>query len=65
MLRQVDQSLQSDRASAGFTVTVGTVSSVPFLYGAADIIKKVGHVNIIILAFFSHAARLVGYSLIE
>ncbi|XP_049771164.1 uncharacterized protein LOC126136592 [Schistocerca cancellata] len=49
----------------GFTVSIGTISSVPFLYGAGDIIKKLGNVNIIILAFFSHAARLMGYSMIE
>ncbi|XP_067010301.2 major facilitator superfamily domain-containing protein 6-A [Anabrus simplex] len=49
----------------GITVTVGTISSMPFLFGADRIIKKVGHVNIIVIAFFSHAARLMGYSLIE
>lgn len=49
----------------GVTVTVGTLSSVPFLYGAEKITKKFGHVNIIILAFFAHAGRLMGYSFIE
>ncbi|RZC39487.1 uncharacterized protein BDFB_000239, partial [Asbolus verrucosus] len=49
----------------GITVTVGTISSIPFLYGADNITRKVGHINIIIIAFFAHAARLVGYSLIE
>lgn len=49
----------------GITITVGTVSSIPFLYGAELITRKVGHVNLIIIAFFSHAARLVGYSFIE
>ncbi|CAH1160196.1 unnamed protein product [Phaedon cochleariae] len=49
----------------GITVTVGTLSSVPFLYGADNITRKIGHVNVIIIAFFAHAARLVGYSVIE
>ncbi|KAJ3640133.1 hypothetical protein Zmor_003449, partial [Zophobas morio] len=49
----------------GITVTVGTISSMPFLYGADNITRKVGHITIIIVAFFAHAARLVGYSLIE
>lgn len=49
----------------GITITVGTVSSIPFLYGAEAITRKVGHVNLIIIAFFSHASRLVGYSFIE
>ncbi|XP_077294603.1 uncharacterized protein LOC143917078 [Arctopsyche grandis] len=49
----------------GITVTVGTLSSMPFLYGAEMITAKVGHVNVIVIAFFSHAARLVGYSFIE
>ncbi|KAL1115777.1 hypothetical protein AAG570_006067 [Ranatra chinensis] len=49
----------------GVTVTVGTLSSIPFLYGAEKICRKVGHVNIIVIAFFSHAARLMGYSYID
>lgn len=49
----------------GITVTVGTVSSMPFLYGAEKITKKIGHVNVIIIAFFAHAARLMGYSFIQ
>uniref|UniRef100_A0A8D8GW67 Major facilitator superfamily domain-containing protein 6-A n=1 Tax=Culex pipiens TaxID=7175 RepID=A0A8D8GW67_CULPI len=49
----------------GITITVGTVSSIPFLYGAGRITKVVGHVNLIVIAFIAHACRLVGYSLIE
>lgn len=49
----------------GITVSVATISSIPFLYGAEKISKKIGHVNIIVIAFFSHAARLMGYSFIE
>ncbi|CAH1964458.1 unnamed protein product [Acanthoscelides obtectus] len=49
----------------GITVTVGTISSIPFLYGAENITKKIGHVNVIIVAFFAQAVRLIGYSNIE
>ncbi|XP_035775658.1 uncharacterized protein LOC118457866 isoform X1 [Anopheles albimanus] len=49
----------------GITITVGTVSSIPFLYGAGRITKVVGHVNLIVIAFIAHACRLVGYSFIE
>lgn len=49
----------------GITITVGTVSSIPFLYGAEKITKVCGHVNLIVIAFIAHSGRLVGYSLIE
>ncbi|XP_073991086.1 uncharacterized protein isoform X2 [Rhodnius prolixus] len=49
----------------GVTVSVGTLSSIPFLYGAEKITSKYGHVNIIVVAFFAHAARLTGYSYID
>ncbi|KAL0273281.1 UNVERIFIED_CONTAM: hypothetical protein PYX00_005990 [Menopon gallinae] len=49
----------------GITVTIGTISSMPFLYGAEKITKKFGHINIIVSAFFLHAVRLMGYSFIE
>lgn len=49
----------------GVTITVGTVSSIPFLYTAEKITRMFGHVNLIVIAFFSHACRLVGYSFIE
>ncbi|KAG8234738.1 hypothetical protein J437_LFUL000973 [Ladona fulva] len=55
---------QSSR-KLGLTLTVGTLSSMPFLYGAENITQRFGHVNIIIVAFFSHAARLMGYSFID
>ncbi|XP_017769290.1 PREDICTED: uncharacterized protein LOC108557327 [Nicrophorus vespilloides] len=57
--------LGAPNALLGVTVTVGTLSSMPFLYGAEKITKKIGHVNIIIIAFFAHSARLMGYSFIE
>lgn len=64
-LRVVTVSPCSPSPLAGITITVGTVSSIPFLYGAEKITRIFGHVNLIIIAFFSHAGRLVGYSFIE
>ncbi|CRK88289.1 CLUMA_CG002068, isoform A [Clunio marinus] len=49
----------------GITITVGTISSIPFLYTAEKITRIFGHVNLIVIAFISHAGRLVGYSFIE
>ncbi|CRK89295.1 CLUMA_CG003054, isoform A [Clunio marinus] len=49
----------------GITITVGTVSSIPFLYTAEKITKIFGHVNLIVISFCAHACRLVGYSFIE
>ncbi|XP_070494972.1 major facilitator superfamily domain-containing protein 6 isoform X2 [Chironomus tepperi] len=49
----------------GITITVGTISSIPFLYTAEKLTRIFGHVNLIVIAFFSHAGRLVGYSFIE
>lgn len=57
--------LSAPMSLLGITVTVGTISSMPFLYGADRITKRIGHVYVIIIAFFAHAGRLMGYSLIE
>ncbi|XP_014292875.1 major facilitator superfamily domain-containing protein 6 [Halyomorpha halys] len=57
--------LGADNYLLGVTVTIGTLSSIPFLYGAEKITKKIGHVNVIVIAFFSHALRLMGYSFID
>lgn len=57
--------LSAPMSLLGVTVTVGTISSMPFLYGADKITKRIGHVYVIIIAFFAHAGRLMGYSLIE
>lgn len=57
--------LSAPMSLLGITVTVGTISSMPFLYGADKITKRIGHVYVIIIAFFAHAGRLMGYSLIE
>ncbi|XP_058819540.1 major facilitator superfamily domain-containing protein 6-like [Topomyia yanbarensis] len=48
----------------GLTYTVGTVTSIPMMYLTGPITKKVGHVNLLVVAFFAHALRILGYSFI-
>jgi len=48
----------------GLTLTVGSLTGVPFLYGAEKIVTKLGRVNVIILAFFVYFLRFFGYSYI-
>ncbi|XP_053695401.1 uncharacterized protein LOC128742926 [Sabethes cyaneus] len=49
----------------GLTYTVGTVTSVPMMYLTNPITRKVGHVNLLVIAFFAHATRILGYSFIH
>uniref|UniRef100_A0A182SD39 Major facilitator superfamily associated domain-containing protein n=1 Tax=Anopheles maculatus TaxID=74869 RepID=A0A182SD39_9DIPT len=46
----------------GLTYTVGTVASIPMMYLLERITKRVGHVNLLVIAFFAHALRILGYS---
>lgn len=57
--------LEAPNYLLGITITVGTISSIPFLYTSEKITNIFGHVNLIIIAFLSHAVRLVGYSFID
>lgn len=45
-------------------MTVGSLSSVPFLYGAENLVARAGRVNIIALAFIFYFVRFFGYSYI-
>uniref|UniRef100_A0A182QIK9 Major facilitator superfamily associated domain-containing protein n=1 Tax=Anopheles farauti TaxID=69004 RepID=A0A182QIK9_9DIPT len=49
----------------GLTYTVGTVASIPMMYLLERITRRVGHVNLLVIAFFAHALRILGYSWIE
>ncbi|XP_055540675.1 uncharacterized protein LOC129727167 [Wyeomyia smithii] len=49
----------------GLTYTVGTATSIPMMYLTNPITKKVGHVNLLVVAFFAHALRILGYSFIH
>ncbi|XP_001238414.4 major facilitator superfamily domain-containing protein 6 [Anopheles gambiae] len=46
----------------GLTYTVGTVASIPMMYLLERITQRVGHVNLLVVAFFAHALRILGYS---
>ncbi|XP_062545623.1 uncharacterized protein LOC134212099 [Armigeres subalbatus] len=49
----------------GLTYTVGTVTSIPMMYLTKPITRWAGHVNLLVLAFFAHATRILGYSFME
>uniref|UniRef100_A0A182N455 Major facilitator superfamily associated domain-containing protein n=1 Tax=Anopheles dirus TaxID=7168 RepID=A0A182N455_9DIPT len=49
----------------GLTYTVGTVASIPMMYLLERITRRVGHVNLLVTAFFAHALRILGYSWIS
>jgi len=48
----------------GLTITTGALVSIPFLYYSDWIVKKVGMVNVIIIALLMYGVRYVGYSYI-
>lgn len=56
--------LHAPKYLLGLTLTVGSLVSVPFLYGAENMVARVGRVNIIISAFFFYFIRFFGYSYI-
>ncbi|XP_055641757.1 uncharacterized protein LOC129778711 [Toxorhynchites rutilus septentrionalis] len=49
----------------GLTYTVGTVASIPMMYLTGPITRWAGHVNLLVVAFFAHALRILGYSFIS
>ncbi|KAI9554090.1 hypothetical protein GHT06_019362 [Daphnia sinensis] len=48
----------------GMTVTLGCVIGVPFLYISDMIVRKIGSVNVFVIAFLIYCIRFFGYSLI-
>uniref|UniRef100_T1E8L3 Putative transporter n=1 Tax=Anopheles aquasalis TaxID=42839 RepID=T1E8L3_ANOAQ len=59
------KSMGSPNYLLGLTYTVGTVASIPMMYLLTHITRRVGHVNLLVLAFFAHAVRILGYSWIS
>lgn len=59
------KSMGSPNYLLGLTYTVGTVASIPMMYLLTHITRRVGHVNLLVLAFFAHGARILGYSWIS
>ncbi|CAG7728467.1 unnamed protein product [Allacma fusca] len=46
----------------GLTLTTGSLTGVPFLWGAEKIVAKIGRVNVIVIAFVTYFVRFIGYS---
>ncbi|XP_052863851.1 major facilitator superfamily domain-containing protein 6-like [Anopheles cruzii] len=59
------RSMGSPNYLLGLTYTVGTVTSIPMMYLLSAITGRVGHVNLLVLAFFAHGLRILGYSWID
>ena len=49
----------------GMTITLGCVIGVPFLYISDTIVKRIGSVNVIVVAFLLYGVRFFGYSMIR
>jgi len=49
----------------GWTVTIGMVTSLPFLVFSGPITDMVGHINVIIIGMVAYTVRMVGYSFLE
>lgn len=56
--------LGSPKYLLGLTLTVGSGVSVPVMYTAEKIVKKVGHANVLSGACFIYCLRYLGYSFI-
>ena len=48
----------------GLTITTGSLVSIPFLFYSDWILKKIGVINVFILALTMYGVRYVGYSFI-
>ena len=47
------------------TVALGAVVGVPFLYVSDAIVRKIGSVNVFVIAFAMYSVRFFGYSFIR
>lgn len=48
----------------GMTITFASIIGIPFLYVSDVIVRKIGSVNVIVLAFLAYCIRFFGYSFI-
>ena len=46
------------------TITFASIIGIPFLYVSDVIVRKIGSVNVIVLAFLAYCIRFFGYSFI-
>lgn len=61
----LQKNLHAPNYLLGLTVTVGAFIGLPFLYGSDWFFKKVGAVELLLLALVTYFVRLVGYSLLD
>lgn len=57
--------LKAPKFLLGMTLTTGALISLPVLMTSEWFIKRIGHVNLMILAFVFYFIRFFGYSLIQ
>lgn len=57
--------LGASKLEMGWTVTIGMITSLPFLVFSGPITEVLGHVNVIIIGMLAYFVRLLGYSFIK
>lgn len=57
--------LGASKLEMGWTVTIGMITSLPFLVLSGPITEIFGHVNVITAGLFAYFVRLMGYSFIK
>ena len=55
----------ASKLEMGWTVTIGMVTSLPFLVFSGPITDMVGHINVIILGMVAYFVRMVVYSFLQ
>merc|ERR1719367_751027 len=55
----------ASKLEMGWTVTIGMVTSLPFLVFSGPITDTVGHINVIILGMVAYTVRMIGYSYLQ
>ena len=55
----------ASKLQMGWTVTIGMVTSLPFLVFSGPITDLVGHINVMILGMVAYTVRMIGYSFLQ
>ena len=55
----------ASKLQMGWTVTIGMVTSLPFLVFSGPITDLVGHINVMILGMVAYTVRMIGYSYLQ
>jgi len=57
--------INASKLQMGWTVTIGMVTSLPFLVFSGPITDLVGHINVMILGMVAYTVRMIGYSFLQ